>query len=61
MWSLVLGPASPPALLQRFGVRRSDLGLSFFARIMGIIIATVPSRRESFEVVGAVLRTAPGR
>lgn len=25
------------------------LGLSFFARITGIIIATVPSRRESFE------------
>ena len=53
--------APPPALFQRFGVSRSDLGLSFLASITGIIIiATVPSRRDSFEVVGAVLRTAPG-
>ena len=51
------GPWAPPpallqALLQRFGVRRSDFGLSVLASIMGIIIATVPSRRESFEMVG---------
>lgn len=55
------GPWAPlPALFQRFGVGRSDLSLSFLASITGIMIATVPSRRDSFEVVGAVLRTAPG-